>query len=77
MVNNLHILPYIPHITVEGGNLLKNQGFGATFLVFKIAKQGPRILHFFTIFERYYAHDGKKWGFKIKIMTVVYVHERL
>ena len=48
----------------------------ANFFDFKLAKQGALTLLFFDIFETNHAHEGKKWGFKVKIMTVLYVHKR-
>ena len=63
-------------LLLKGGKAVQQSMKSENFFDFKLAKQGAVILLFFNIFETNHAHEGKKWGFKVKIMTVVYVHKR-
>ena len=63
-------------LLLKGGKVVHWSMKSANFFDFKLAKQGALILLFFNIFETNHAHEGMKWGFKIKIMSVLHVHKR-
>ena len=67
----------ILHITVAGGQAIKTPLKSPNLCLLKLAKQGSLILHFLTVFEPNYAHEGKKYSFKTTIMAMLHVHESL